>query len=230
MTFLISDLCGRLDLYEKLIKTIKLKETDVLYVLGNSVGKGVDSIGLLTEMSMATNVLPILGEEDYKAYHILSGMNEYLAKKEKPEPEFMTEMAEWVTDGGQNTLDAFRSLEPDMQEGILDYLAEMSLYEEINVNGAEYLLVHKGVVDYSPDLELDVCGPDDFMGDPFDLTMENDPNRVIVTGYTRVGSIEGADPEKIFYGKNMIGLNCDVENGGPLACLCLETGKEYYVR
>ena len=37
MTYVVSNLYGRLDKYEKLIKKINLKERDVLYVLGNIV-------------------------------------------------------------------------------------------------------------------------------------------------------------------------------------------------
>lgn len=229
MTYLISDLCGRIDAYKKMLALISLKESDVLYVLGNSVGKGIESIELLTEMSMAANVLPILGVQDYEAFKILNGMNSFLKKKETPDSAFMSEMAAWVSDGGQETLDAFRELDPDMQEGILDYLSEMVLYEELTVNGADYLLVSQGIVDYTPDLELDICGPDDFLSETFDLTKEYDPRRVIITGSTCVNDIPGAEKDKIYYGKNMIGLNCNIAGGGKLACLCLETGQEYYV-
>ena len=41
--------------------------------------------------------------------------------------------------------------------------------------------------------------------------------------------VEGADRGKIFYGENVILMDCGATFGESLGCLCLETGKEYYV-
>ncbi|MBR6411139.1 MAG: hypothetical protein IKS35_07135 [Clostridia bacterium] len=228
MTYVISDPKGCLTVYRNLLKQIRFRDTDTMYVLGNLVGDGPDPIGLVTEMSMQSNVMPILGDDDYRAYTILSKMRTLLQEKQSPDKAFLREMAAWVSDGGQKTLDQFRELSDEMQEGILDYLEDMLLYAEINVKGADYLLIHKGVSDYTPDLDLDVCGPDDFLSESFDPKVEHDPNRVVIVGHIPVSEIPDAEANKIFYGPNLIALNCEVTQGGSLGCLCLDNGQEFY--
>ena len=49
MTYVASNLYGRLDKYEKLISKINLKESDTLYILGNVVDYGDQSIELVNE-------------------------------------------------------------------------------------------------------------------------------------------------------------------------------------
>ena len=72
MTFVVSNLYGRLDKFNKLIKKINLKETDTLYVLGNIVDYGEESIELVNELSTRYIVYSVLGEHDYKAFLLLS--------------------------------------------------------------------------------------------------------------------------------------------------------------
>ena len=64
MTYVVSNLYGRLDKYEKLIKKINLKESDTLYILGNIVDHGEQSIELVNELSAQYNVYSVLGEHD----------------------------------------------------------------------------------------------------------------------------------------------------------------------
>ena len=56
MTYVVSNLYGRFDKYEKLLKKINLKDSDVLYILGNIVDYGEDSIKLVNELSAQYNV------------------------------------------------------------------------------------------------------------------------------------------------------------------------------
>jgi serine/threonine protein phosphatase 1 len=49
MTYVVSNLYGRFDKYEKLIQKINLKENDILYILGNIVDFGEDSIKRVEE-------------------------------------------------------------------------------------------------------------------------------------------------------------------------------------
>ena len=72
MTFVVSNLYGRLDKFEQLIKKINLKDSDILYVLGNIVDYGEKSIELVNDLSTRYNVYSVLGEHDYKAYLLLS--------------------------------------------------------------------------------------------------------------------------------------------------------------
>ena len=118
---------------------------------------------------------------------------------------------------------SIRTLDADAREGVLDYLAEMTLFEEVEVKGKNYLLVHAGIADYDPDTDLEDYQPEDFFSEALDASYELIEGTTVIVGHvpTRSGKIER--------GEGSIFLNCGVAEGGKLACLCLESGEEFYV-
>ena len=138
-------------------------------------------------------------------------------------------MSAWVKNGGATTLEGFRNLDADMKEGVLDYLAEMALYEEVTVKGETYLLVHAGIRNFSPDMDLDECTPEDFLSEALDTEKEYFEDKQIIVGHVAVKDIPDADPDMIYYGNGSIAIDCGAAFGGKLACLCLDNGKEYYI-
>lgn len=229
MTYVVSDLHGSLDRYNELLDTIGFSDKDVLYVIGDICDYGEDPMGLLCDMSMRANVLPIVGDRDYKAVKMLHAYEKFMKEGGEPDPMFVSEMNEWVKDGGATTLAGFRELDDDMKEGVLDYLADMALYEEITVKDETYLLVHAGIKDFSEELALDACDPETFITEPLDLEREYFEDKQIIVGHVPVDQIPDADPGMIYYGAGSIAIDCGAAFGGKLACLCLDNGKEYYI-
>jgi serine/threonine protein phosphatase 1 len=177
---------------------------------------------LVGDLSIRYNVYPIVGEHDYKAVRMLSGFEKMIKSGETPDKKFIAEMTEWAADGGQVTLGSYRELDAEMREGILDYLSDMTLYEEVSVGGKDYLLVHAGIKGFKASRELDDYEPEDFfVPAPFGARFFND--RTLIVGHlpTDSGKIERED--------GIIRLDCGLLQGGTLCCLCLETGEEYYV-
>lgn len=64
-------------------------------------------------------------------------------------------MIEWQNIGGQRTMDEFHKLSMEEKQDIVDYLDELFLYEEISVNGKQFVIVHAGLTNFSPDRPLD---------------------------------------------------------------------------
>lgn len=64
MTYAVSDLHGCYDKFKKLLRTIHFTDKDVMYVLGDIVDYGEESIELLCDLSMRCNVIPIVGDHD----------------------------------------------------------------------------------------------------------------------------------------------------------------------
>ena len=74
MTYVVANLHGHFDEYKALLQTIKFSaDRDTLYVLGDIVDYGPDSMALIEDMSMRLNVYPIAGEHDYLAVRMLTG-------------------------------------------------------------------------------------------------------------------------------------------------------------
>ena len=221
MTYVMANLHGELSAYREMIKKIKLSKKDILYLLGDVVDYGEDSAALLTDLSMCENVYPIAGEHDYVALRMLSGFDRMLKSGAAPDADFAAEMVAWTRDGGNVTLEGFRALDAEMREGMIDYLSEFSLFEEVEAGGKQYLLVHAGVCGFEEGKDLDDYAPEDFFTAP---ECEN------YSGYDAV--IVGHAPTasgKIEREGNVIRMDCGAGRGGRLACLCLETGEEFYV-
>ena len=223
MTYVMSDIHGNYEKFKEMIEQIRLRDDDILYILGDSVDVGDEPMELIADLSVRLNVYAIAGEHDYLAARMLHGFEKMLKSGAAPDAGYISEMTAWVQDGGQTTLEGFRALGEEEREGVLEYLADMTLYEEVEVKGKNYLLVHAGIADYDPDTDLDDYQPEDFFTEALDASYELVDGTTVVVGHvpTKSGTIE--------YGEGSIFINCGVAEGGTLACLCLETGTEYYV-
>ena len=229
MIYAVANLHGSLDKFNKLLKEIKFSDNDVMYVLGDIVDYGDESIELLSELSMRFNVIPIVGEHDYRALKLLGELDKMLKNGAMPSPDILAEMTEWIQDGGQKTMEGFKELDDDMKEGILEYLEDMSLYEEVEANGKKYLLVHAGIADYDGETELDDYMPEDFISEFADLDREIIDGVTLVVGHVPTYQIEGAQRGKIYHADGGIAIDCGTAFGEPLGCICLDNGKEYYI-
>ncbi len=222
MTYVISDIHGNYEKFQSILSQISFRDSDVMYILGDIVDYGERPMELLEDLSLRLNIYPIAGEHDYTAVRMLRGFSKMLESGAAPDPEFVTEMAEWVQDGGQSTLDGFRALGGDAREGVLEYLEELMLFDEVTVGDKKYVLVHAGIADYDPDGDLADFLPEDFFSEPLDAAYPLIDGATVVVGHvpTRSGKIER--------GEGSIFLDCGVCEGGKLGCLCLENGKEFY--
>lgn len=229
MTYVVSDLHGCFDKFKALLEKIRFTDDDVMYVVGDIVDVGEDPMGLLCDLSMRYNIIPIVGDHDLRALKLLTALDKMLKDGAMPDPETLGEMTEWVRSGGVRTMEGFKELDDDMKEGVLEYLEELSLYEEVEVKGKKYLLVHAGIADFDADTPIEDYMPEDFVSEPVDLDRIYFDDVTLIVGHVPTYTIEGADKGKIYYGENCIVLDCGAAYGERLGCLRLEDGKEFYV-
>ena len=216
MTYVLSNLHGCTDQFGDLLLKINFSDNDVMYVLGDTLDIGEQPIELLCDLSMRYNVIHLLGDCELRAFRLLTALNDMLEGK-TPDMEALGEMAAWMQDGGEKTIEGFKALDADMREGVLDYLTEMTLYEEANVKGKTYILMSRGIANYDADTDLEDYEPEDFFADDAEAPQIEDAIVVVGGEPTASGKIERDG--------NVIRINC----GAKLACLCLESGKEFYV-
>lgn len=230
MTYVVSDLHGCQEKFERLLRKIRFTDDDVMYVLGDIVDYGEDSIPLLCDLSMRFNVIPILGDHDFRAQKLLSALDKMLRDGTPPDdPALLAEMTEWIRDGGQKTMEGFKELDDDMKEGVLEYLADMSLYEEVEVKGKKYLLLHAGIADFDAATPLEDYMPEDFIGEKLDPETPYFSDVTVIAGHVPTYEIAGASRGKIYRGNGSILLDCGAAFDEPLACLRLEDGEEFYI-
>lgn len=229
MTYIVSDLHGCFQKFQALLQKIHFTDHDVMYVLGDIVDYGEESMELLCDLSMRFNVISIVGDHDYRALRLLKELDNMLRNGVSADPEVLSEMTEWIQDGGQKTMEGFKALHDDMKEGILEYLEDLSLYEEIEVGGKKYLLLHAGIAGFDPDTPPEDYMPEDFLYEPLDLNRPYWNDVTIIAGHVPTYTIPEAPKGKIFQTDNCILMDCGAAFGEALGCLCLETGKEFYV-
>ena len=226
MTYVMSDIHGEYRAFLKMLEEIGFSDRDVLYVAGDFVDFGEESIPLLLDVSMRANVIPIAGDHDLLALRMLTELDR-LEKSGAPIGG-SEEMREWLENGGKSTLLGFHALDEEMREGILDYLADMVLFEEIKVKDETYLIVHAGLTGHE-NTPLEELTPVAFLGESLDPSKEYFPDKTVIVGHVHTSELPNADKDMIYYGEGSIYLDCGAARGGCLGCLCLDNGKEYYV-
>lgn len=226
MTYVISDIHGNYRGFKELLDKIHFSDKDVMYVLGDIVDFGDEPIELLCDLSMRYNILSVLGERDYRALKLLGELDRVFSG-ENADPDTMAEVAAWIADGGKSTVEGFKALDADMREGVLDYLADMALYEEVSVGSQKYVLVHAGIADFDSAISLDEYMPEDFISEPLDPDRRYFDDATIIVGHTPTSAFGGGG--KIVRGASAIFIDCGSADGTALGCLRLEDGEEFYV-
>lgn len=72
----------------------------------------------------------------------------------------------WIQNGGSPTLTGLKKIlrqDPELINGILDYLRDAPLYERIHVNQHDFILVHAGLDHFRPDRSLSDYAPDELL-------------------------------------------------------------------
>ena len=226
MTYVMSDIHGKYNLFLKMLEEIHFSDSDVLYVAGDFVDFGEDPMALLCDVSMRANVIPVAGEHDLLALRMLTEFDRL--DKDGKAAEASEEMKAWLGNGGKNTLVGFHGLDEDMREGVLDYLSDMVLFEEVKVKNEQYLIVHAGLCGHE-NVPLEELSPENFLSETLDPTKEYFADKTVIVGHVHTSELPDADENMIYYGEGSIYLDCGAEKGGCLGCLCLDNGKEYYV-
>lgn len=235
MIYVTSDIHGEFEKFRKLVEEeIQLKEEDVLYVLGDVIDRGPHPIKVLRYMMAKPNIFPIIGNHELMAYFGLNlALKEVTAEfTESLTAEDMGKLADWMCNGGESTLAEFSKLSPEEREYVMEYLEEFEPYAMVSVEGINYLLVHAAISNFSPGRSMDDYDIDELVWERVDFERAYSSNYFAVSGHTPTQMIiDNPKPGYIFRKNNHIAIDCGAcFEDGQLAALCLDTGKEYYVR
>ena len=140
MTYVISDLHGRFDLFEQLLEHVAFGATDTLYILGDVVDRNRGGIRILKAIMDRPNIRMLLGNHEHMLLHAI------------PEPEGLslngreTNRELWYRNGGQITQEEFEEEPEEERERILRYLRRLPLNLEVSVGQTRFLLCHAAPV------------------------------------------------------------------------------------
>lgn len=229
-TYVMSDLHGNYEKYSQALKKIKLQENDILYVLGDVVDRGTGSCKILFDMMCHFNIIPLLGNHEFMAISILSKLVEEITENTLDDfnQDFMTGILTWFDNGGQSTFEEFKKLSSEDRQTILEYLEEFELYEEITVNGQDYILVHAGLDNFKETKRLGDYQLYEIIWAKIDYDKVYFEDKILITGHTPVQLISNGKSEKILKMNNHIAMDCGCGFTGKLGVLCLDTMEEMY--
>ena len=231
-TYVISDIHGQYDMFMDLLNKISLKNTDILYVLGDIVDRGPYSIKTLQKLMQMPNVICVVGNHELMALDGLRFLSTEITEESvrSMNSQLLEQLADWQLNGGGPTMEEFRLLAIPMREQIIDFIMNFSVYEKLTVDGNKFLLVHAGLGNFDPIKDIEDYSLRDLIWNRTDYEKQYYPDVYVVTGHTPTQRIkENPTPGFIYRKNNHIAIDCGARiPGGRLAAICLDTGEEYY--
>lgn len=220
--------------FQKLLDKADFSEKDFLFILGDVIDRGEYGAELLLWLSQQPNMELILGNHEA---HLLSCAFLFADVNEESLEALTLEniklVNNWMQNGGTPTIKGFRKLlkqDSELVVGILEYLQDCPLYEEVTAGGREYILVHAGLgTGFSPERPLEDYIPEELLFSRPDLFTVYYHDKTVVFGHTPTGYLGSQFRGKILRTSTWIDIDTGVYTGHSPALLCLDDGKEYYL-
>lgn len=189
MIYVTSDLHGISPAaFRQMLRSADFGEEDFLYVLGDVIDRGEYGAELLLELTQMPNAQLLLGNHEallLACDFVFDEATEERLGQILPE-QFML-LESWRENGGGPTLEGLRRLfhrDPELVEGILDYLRDAPMYEWVEAGGKDWLLVHAGLSNFRPGRLLEDYDPDELLLERPRLTDRYFDHATVVFGHT----------------------------------------------
>lgn len=171
-----------------LLNQAGFSDDDFLFVLGDVIDRGEQGAELLLWLTQQPNVQLILGNHEALMLACSFLFEEVNADSlDALTPERLELVENWLMNGGKPTLDGLRKLlhrDPELVQGILEYLREAPLYEWAEAGGQTFLLVHAGLGNYRPGKKMEDYTPEELLLHRPALTDRYMPGVTVIFGHT----------------------------------------------
>jgi len=216
MIYVMSDIHGQYIRYKSIMKQIRLKKDDHLYVLGDCIDRNPFGLPILKELYYKPNVTVLLGNHEHMMLEALT--------KEDQNNKYM---GRWYNNGGFVTHRRYRYCTPAYRAEILDIIRSLPVNAEVRCNGVDYLLVHGAPLGYKYKYGDAVM---DAVWTRLDYADVMPEDKTVIFGHTPTSRYQAGWPIRIYHGENrMIGVDCGCAYlDGRLGCLRLDDMKEFY--
>ena len=220
--------------FQKLLEKAGFSDEDFLFILGDVIDRGEYGAELLLWLTQQPNMALILGNHEANLLacaFLFADVNE--ESLTALTSENMQLVQNWVANGGRSTMKGFQKLlkqDPELVVGILEYLRDCPLYEEVEAGGTQYVLVHAGLGEaFSPERPLEAYSPEELLFTRPDLLTVYYHDKTVIFGHTPTAYYGEQFRGKILRTRTWINMDTGVYAGNSPALLCLDTGKEYYL-
>lgn len=226
MTYVMSDIHGHYELYKKMLSLISFSDDDTLFVLGDILDRGPQPFRILKDMSLRPNVFPIMGNHEHVGVYLLRKLNTEITAENAETHLTATDLellSTWLTkNGGDTTLADFKRLPPEERGYLLEYFDEFTPYEDIEVAGKRFVLVHGGLPNFSEEKPLDAYNTTDMLYEWSDYSRRYFSDAYLVTGHIPTQRIAPDHGGEIYMKHGHIAIDCGAAYGGRLGCVRLD--------
>lgn len=234
MIYATSDLHGcHPDTLQQLLDKVHFSDSDELFILGDVIDRGEFGAELLLWLTQQPNVQLILGNHEAMLLACRFLFREVTDESlEQLTQENLDVLMTWIANGATPTLKGLKALlkrEPELVEGILDYLDDAPLYEYVIAGGSRYLLTHAGLGNYQPGKH-----PEDYS--PEELTMHRPgledryaPGIRVIFGHTPTQLYGPEYAGKALHTPSWTNIDTGAAAGGNPMLLRLDDMAEFYL-
>ena len=125
-----------------LLRKVDFGDDDYLFLLGDIIDRGSDSLELIKYIMNKPNIKLIRGNHEQM---LLNSAFIFSENDSESNVEGARWLRIWQANGGEQTIAGLFSEHNKMRKRILEYLQETPLYDTVSVGGTDYLLVHAGL-------------------------------------------------------------------------------------
>ncbi len=226
MIYVMSDIHGNYPRYRSVLKKIRLKKTDTLYILGDVIDRNPDGLKILKHIMKTENIKMLLGNHE----HMLLDAIYY--HPYPPQPRWRDrELTVWYNNGGEITHRSWKKMKKETRDEMFEFLVNLPINIEIEVKGTHYLLVHgKPMRKPRNGADSEERAIMDAVWNRYDAGESGPSDKTIIFGHTPTIYYDQSKNEpSIWHGENLIGIDCGCAYlDGRLGCLRLDDMKEYY--
>lgn len=235
--FVISDLHGQFVLLQLLLERIGFTDDDELYILGDIMDRGPNSIDIYYFVQAMDNIHMLKGNHEIMMRQSMVAALKYNdLDSERSNPYRL-----WKQNGGLKTINSIREyLQKDcipyeeyfdskrtFIKELIAFIDSLPSYIELDFQGKHYVMVHAGV---DPELPIEECDEEilAWIREYFYFNEAN-PDYMYIFGHTPCCFINDDHSFDVWYDPdyhNKIGIDGGLAVGekGQLNCLCLNDG------
>ena len=232
-TYVMSDIHGNYGAYNEMLQKIRFSDDDILYILGDILDRGSNPIQIILDVMKRPNVEVLAGNHCVMALECLSFLLKEITQESLADldSEMFGKLLNWRQNGASTTIKEFLKYDRSIQQEILAFISELDVYDEIEVAGKTYILVHAGLGNFSPEKQLWEYELNELVWERPDYGKMYFLDKYVISGHTPTLAIESnLRPGYIYQANHHIAIDCGCSfPGGRLACLRLEDMKEFYV-
>jgi len=229
----MSDIHGCKREFDKMLELIDYNsEYDVLWIIGDICDRGNENIPLLQKIMGDESMHIIFGNHDVWFHKYIKTLID--AKIDDNTFDMDDDLLCWLHyNGGYKTADQFMDLPFPQCYDIERYLdLNERYYQELDIHGKKYLLVHAGISDeyYRPNVRITEVPKEILIWAHIGLDDNPFSDKTMIVGHTPTFLYGEEYANKIAKGNNIYHIDGGCVFGYSLACLRLDDLQEFYVK